>query len=295
RLPGARPAAAAPLPNLWLRFRPGQDVATHAHIQTGQADSKFGMSAAEIETAVALCRQHNLPLTGLHFHLGSQFREPEPVTAALDRTLDLAARAGLPANWALSPGGGLGAAYHEADLPHPVVADYVRLVAGHVVAGCRARGLPLPRLQLEPGRSLVARAGVALYRIETVKHSAGRRWLLLDGGLADNPRPALYAARYTALPVRQPLRPATGPAWLAGPFCETGDRLIDALPFPDAAPGDLVAVPVSGAYQLSMASSYNGAARPAVLWLENGRAHLIQARETPADLLRRDRPLPRDH
>jgi diaminopimelate decarboxylase len=164
-------------------------------------------------------------------------------------------------------------------------------VADCLVAGCRRRGLALPRLQLEPGRSIVARAGVALYRVGTVKHTRHRRWLLLDGGLVDNPRPALYGARYSALPVAQPQRPAAGPAWLGGPYCESSDVLIEALPLPEVQPGELIAVPVSGAYQLSMASNYNGACRPAVLWLRAGQAQLMQRREELDDLISRDRPL----
>ncbi len=108
---------------------------------------------------------------------------------------------------ALCTGGGWGLPYHEDDLPHPAIGDYVRFIAHSLEQGCLGRGLPLPRLQLEPGRSLVARAGVALYRVGAVKHTAHRRWLLLDGGMVDNPRPALYGARYSALPVRQPERP----------------------------------------------------------------------------------------
>jgi diaminopimelate epimerase len=131
-----------------------------------------------------------------------------------------------------------------------------------------------------------------VYRVGAVKESAGRRWLLLDGGMADNARYALYEARYTALPISQPLRPAAGPASLAGPYCESGDILIEDLPCAAIDAGELVAVPVSGAYHLSMASNYNGATRPVVLWLQGGEATLIQAREEAADLLRRDHPLP---
>jgi diaminopimelate decarboxylase len=179
-------------------------------------------------------------------------------------------------------------AYHEEDLPIPSIRAYIRFVAEHLVEGCRRRDLPLPRLQLEPGRSLVAQAGVALYRVGLVKETARRRWVLVDGGLADNPRPALYGSRYTALPVTAPHRTASEPAWLAGPYCESGDILIKALPFPEVEPGELVAVPMSGAYQLSMASNYNGACKPAVVWLREGKSYLVQRREEPGDLYRRD-------
>ena len=283
--------ASDQFPDLWLRLRPGLAVETHSHTQTGQAESKFGMDGEEVLRAARLCQEQGLPLKGLHFHLGSHFSDPAPLGVAVETALDLMAAAGAGPGWTLSPGGGWAVAYHEDDLPQPEIEVYVRLVAESLVAGCARRGVPLPRLQLEPGRSLIARAGVALYRAGTVKESTRRRWVLLDGGLSDNPRPALYGARYSALPVHQPRRPAAGPAWLAGPYCESGDVLIEDLPLAQLQPGELVAVPVSGAYQLSMSSNYNGAGRPAVLWLEDGQACLIQARERPGDLVRRDRRL----
>jgi diaminopimelate decarboxylase len=282
-------------PNLWLRLRPGYAVATHAHNQTGQEDSKFGMGPAEVAEAVRICCEQGLRLTGLHFHLGSQFRDPSPVGQALDTLLDLVAAQQASSGWSpqvVSPGGGWGVAYHEDDLPHPPVEEYVRYVAARLSDGCRRRGLPLPLLHLEPGRRLVARAGVALYRVGSVKRTAHRRWLLLDGGLADNPRHALYGTRYSALPVQQPRRPASGPAWLAGPYCESGDVIIEGLPLPEMGAGELIAVPMSGAYQLSMANNYNGACRPAVVWLQRGSAalscRLIRRRETVEDLIGRD-------
>jgi diaminopimelate decarboxylase len=151
--------------------------------------------------------------------------------------------------------------------------------------------MPLPHLHLEPGRSLVARAGVALYRVGTIKrpiHGDQRNWLLVDGGLSDNPRPALYGTRYTALPLANPDREPVERVWIAGPYCESGDVLIEDLPFPLIEEGELIAVPVSGAYQLSMASNYNGARRPAVVMVAGGQPTLMQRRETVEDLLRRD-------
>jgi diaminopimelate decarboxylase len=284
----------ARLPDLWLRLRPGLAVEAHAYNQTGLEDSKFGMSQEEARLAVRLCHRHGLTLTGLHFHLGSHLHNPEPIGLALETALDLMAELRAEEGWSpqiLCPGGGWGVAYHEDELPRPDIAAYVQFVAERLAGGCEKRGLPMPRLQLEPGRSLVARAGVALYRVGTVKHTAHRRWLLLDGGMADNLRPALYGARYSALPVWEPERPPVGPAWLAGPYCESGDVLIEALPLPDIQPGELVAVPVSGAYQLSMANHYNGACLPAVLWLEGGHARLILRREEASDLIRRDQPI----
>ncbi len=280
------------IPELWLRFQPGVTVDTHAHIQTGQVGSKFGMGRETLLQAADLCRQHALPLKGLHFHLGSQLRDPAPLGPAISRTLDLAAEMRLDSGWTFSPGGGWGVAYHEDELPQPAVDGYIRFISEAVIQGCRQRNLALPSLRLEPGRSLVARAGVAVYRVGTVKRTPDRTWILLDGGLADNPRPALYGARYSALPVNRPAAPNEETVCLAGPYCESGDVLAMDLPFPKVESGDLIAIPVSGAYQLSMSSNYNGAPRPAVLWLSGGQARLVQRRETPSDLLRRDQPLP---
>ena len=278
-------------PSLWLRFRPGVAVDTHTHTQTGQDESKFGMDGDEVLRAVHLCRKHHLPLNGLHFHQGSHFHDPAPLGIALEKVIDLMIAARAETEWTICPGGGWGLAYHEDDLPQPEIETYVASVAASLVAACRRRGLSVPPLQLEPGRSLVARAGVALYRVGTVKQTGQRRWLLIDGGMADNPRFALYGTRYSALPVRELDRAPIGPAYLAGPYCESGDLLIENLPLPQVQEGELLTTPAAGAYQLSMASNYNGACRPAVLWLEDGQAHLIQDRETPEDLLRRDRGL----
>ncbi len=282
-------------PELWLRLRPGVAVDTHSYTQTGQGDSKFGVSPAEFIDAVRLCRQAGLLLTGLHFHQGSHFHDPSPLAPALETALELIVQARRELNWmpqTLSPGGGWGIPYHEDDLPHQPIGNYVHLIVESLVKGCQQHGLPLPRLQLEPGRSLVGRAGVAVYQVHSVKQTASRRWLLLDGGLADNPRPALYGARYSALPLSGLERPFGDPAWLGGPYCESGDILIHGLPMPDVMPGERVAIPVSGAYQLSMGSNYNGARRPAVVMVDAGQPYIIQRRETLQELLRRDAPLP---
>src|SRR5690242_3714252 len=145
------------LPDLWLRLLPGVAVHTHhAHTQTGQHDSKFGMTREEILEAAQLCREHNLPLKGIHFHQGSNFRDPEPLLPAIDLALDLAKEMGLRGEWHFCPGGGWGVAYHEDELPDPAIESYVRGIAEAVVEGCNQRGLDLPHLHLEPGRSLVA-------------------------------------------------------------------------------------------------------------------------------------------
>lgn len=283
------------LPDLWLRVRPGAAVDTHAYRQTGQETSKFGMSPDEVGTAVRRCLEHGVTPAGIHFHQGSHFHDPAPIKPGLDAVLDTLARLRDETGWTpevLCPGGGWGIAYHEDDLPQPSVDAYIAFAAQTLQDGCEARNLPLPTLHMEPGRSLVARAGVALYRVGAVKQTGSRRWILLDGGMADNIRPALYGARYSALPVTEPLRAATGDAWFGGPYCESGDVLIQDLPMADVQEGELIAIPAAGAYHISMSSNYNGACRPAVLWLDDGQAHLIRRRETPEDLVARDLPLP---
>lgn len=281
-------AADHRLPDLWLRLQPGLSVDTHAYTQTGHADSKFGMDFDQLLAAARICREKNLPLTGIHFHQGSQFRDVEPLAQGIELALDAARKIGFKGEWHLSPGGGWGVAYHEDELPHPSVEQYVRFISEMLQAGCRPRNLPLPHLHLEPGRSLIARAGVALYRVGTIKRTAHRTWLLIDGGMADNPRHSLYGAKYSALPVLSPDRDPKEKVWIAGPYCESGDVIIEDLPFPSLEENELIAIPMSGAYHLSMASNYNGARKPAVLMLERGNVSLLQERETPEDLFRRD-------
>lgn len=285
-------AQPSQFPDLWLRFQPGIAVATHhVHTQTGQNDSKFGMPREEIIEAAAFCKQNHLLLNGIHFHQGSNFRNPEPLIPAIDLALDLSKQIGFGDRWHFCPGGGWSVAYCEDELPQPEIEDYVRGVAEAVIEGCKARNLPLPHLHLEPGRSLIARAGVAIYRVGAVKRRGKRTWLLTDGGMADSPRHALYGARYSCLTVAGLGREMDETVSIAGPYCESGDVMIEDLFMPPVEEGELIAIPVSGAYHLSMSSNYNGARRPAVLWLEDGRVKEIIRRETADDLLKRDRYL----
>jgi len=276
------------VPSVWLRLQPGIAAHTHhAHTQTGQTDSKFGLTPDEMLEAAAFARTARIPLNGIHFHLGSNFRDTAPLIRAIDLGTRVARDMGLPEAWHFCPGGGWGAAYHEDELPQPDIDEYVRVVAREVLKRCRLLGLAHPMLHIEPGRSLIARAGVALYRVGVVKRRKHRTWLLVDGGMADNPRHALYGSRYTCLPVRGLGREMTETVSIAGPFCETGDVLIDDVLLPPVEEGELLAVPMSGAYQLSMASNYNGARRPAAVWIDRGKSRLILRRERPEDLVER--------
>lgn len=301
---------------IWLRITPDVAVETHhRYTVTGSADSKFGFPIQEAESVAghllaklpgssveqdsppgppALAKgAHNVLLTGLHIHLGSHFHDAEPVARAMARLLDLAVHWREQYGWAmqeLCAGGGWGVPYHPADPAMPVEPFAASLVAA-VVDGCRQRKLPLPELVVEPGRSLVAQAGVALYTVGGRKVIPGvRTYVSLDGGLADNPRPAMYQARYTALLANRAAEAEaeTETVAVAGPFCESGDILIQAVALPIAAPGDLLAVPVAGAYQLSMSSNYNAARRPAVIFIDGKEVKLVQRRETFEDLVARD-------
>jgi len=270
---------------IWLRVTPTVQGHTHAHIDTSGGNSKFGLHIANGQGAAAIRYARAsawLDLVGLHTHLGSQLFEPGTYRQAIHQLYQLAQSENFQPQ-EFSPGGGWGVRYTAAD-PDDQYEVWVEAVCGTVIEECSRLGWPLPRLVLEPGRSLVGRAGVALYRVGAQKTTpSGLQIVAVDGGLADNPRHALYQARYTALAVRQPnpAGAAASPARLVGKFCESGDVLIPEVLLPPLERGDLIAVPVAGAYQLSMASNYNLAPRPAVLWLEEGGVELLQKREVP--------------
>jgi diaminopimelate decarboxylase len=282
---------------VWLRLSPGIDVHTHVYRKTGLLDSKFGFpleaDAAERALARAVASPH-LQLIGLHAHIGSQIFDVEPFAEAVNLLVDFAAAMRVRHGFGLrelSPGGGWGVPHQEADPPTP--ADrYVQAVSQAVIEGCRRHGLALPTLVIEPGRSIVAPAGVALYRVGGRKEIPGvRTYVSVDGGMADNIRPALYGARYTAIVAGKAHLPAEETVTVAGRFCESGDVLIRDIALPRLAAGDLLAVPMVGAYCLPLASNYNLVPRPAVVLVRDGQAALIQRRETFRDLMARDLPI----
>ncbi len=291
-----------------LRIAPGVDVHTHAHLATGAPDTKFGV-AIDTGWAEALVRaivdapaprrpEARLELRGFHVHIGSQVRELAPYRAAVDRLFAFAAdmreRAGFVMR-ELSPGGGYPVRYVPED-PDVRPVDMVRDVAATAIAAARKHGFELPELTIEPGRSIVAPAAVALYRVGSVKRGA-RTYVAVDGGMADNMRPATYGAAYTAVLADRANEaagdfegsaPGSDRFAIAGKYCETGDVLVQDVRLPPPRVGDLVAIPVSGAYQLAMASNYNMALRPAVVVVADGAARLVRRRETYDDLLAAD-------
>ena len=283
---------------IWLRLSPGIDVHTHTYRKTGLLDSKFGFPLETGDAERALVRamaSPHLELVGLHAHIGSQILDVEPFAMAVALLVDFAAAMRAGHDFELrefSPGGGWGVPYHEADSPAPV-DRYVRAVCQAVIDGCRHHGLALPMLVIEPGRSIVAPAAVALYRVGARKEIPGvRTYISVDGGMADNIRPALYGTRYTALAANKAHQPAEETVTVAGKLCESGDVLIRGIALPRLAAGDLLAMPMVGAYCLPMASNYNLVPRPAVVLVKEGEASLIQRRETFHDLTARDLPLP---
>ena len=275
-----------------LRVSPGVDAHTHAHLTTGKVDTKFGLgigSGAAEEGVRAIIAQPALDLRGYHAHIGSQIHEIEPYEAAVDRLLAFAKamreRHGVQLR-ELSPGGGYGVRYTTDD-PTTKPVDMIRRVGGVVAAAARKAGFdPLPDLTIEPGRSMVATAAVALYRVGSVKRiPEGRTYVAVDGGMADNIRPTAYGAKYSAVLANRPDDSGATEVAIAGKYCETGDILIQQVALPLPRVGDLVAVPAAGAYHLAMASNYNNALRPAVAVVARGDSRLVRRRETFEDLI----------
>ncbi len=282
-----------------LRINSGVHAHTHEYLATAREDQKFGIPLSDAPDAVAAIRARStLRFLGLHSHIGSQIFAVEGFLEAARRllTLHAALRAGgdVPE---LNLGGGFGIAYVESD-EAPAIEQLADALLGAVAAVCGELSIPMPRIAVEPGRTIIGPAGVTLYEVGTTKDvvvtiddatTAVRRYVSVDGGMSDNARTALYAADYS---VALASRASAGDPVLvrvAGKHCESGDIVVrDAYLPGDTQPGDLVAVPATGAYCFSLASNYNYLARPAVVAVRDGSARVIVRGETEADLLRRD-------
>jgi diaminopimelate decarboxylase len=284
---------------VWLRVNPGVDAHTHAKMATGVLDSKFGMPIetgdAEMAVVAALAAP-NLDLLGLHAHIGSSIGETEPYIETVRRMVAFAAAMRAQHDWTMaemSPGGGFGVRY----LPNDPVIDEnaaAEAILGTLASACAEHQLPVPDISIEPGKALIASAAVALYTVINIKEIDGvRRFVAVDGGMADNIRPTLYGARYSVLLANRQSDAETVASTVVGRYCESGDILARDVPLPaDLAPGDLLAFPTSGAYSIPMASQYNGVPRAAVVLVREDSTHqLIRRRETYDDLLRHDVPL----
>lgn len=277
-----------------VRVIPDVEAGAHPAIRTGGEGQKFGLSiiTGEVDTAMArILGQPGLELVGLHCHLGSQISTVEPYEQAARIMVQQLAHIRdthgvvLPE---LDLGGGQAIAYlereHGLDLQH-----YARSVITAVAEQCAGLGLALPRLTVEPGRAISGPSGLTLYRVIAVKRGGDRVFVAVDGGMSDNPRPALYGARYTVRMIGRRSREAMREVTVVGHHCESGDVVASDVPLPaDVGPGDLLVVAATGAYHHSMASTYNLTGRPPVVAMMGGRGRLVVRREEPEDLLQRD-------
>ena len=287
--------AAGVRQRVYVRVTPGVEAHTHEYVQTGQEDQKFGFSLASGAAAEVVRRVLELPsleLVGLHCHIGSHIFDVHGFKLAAHRMVGLLAAVRdehgvvLPE---LDLGGGQGIAYTAADDPMDV-RDYATGLLAIVVRECDAVDLPVPRLAVEPGRAISGPTTVTLYEVGTVKELPGlRTYVSVDGGMSDNIRTALYDARYTAVLASRASAAEPANVTLCGKHCESGDIVVHDVPLPsDLSPGDLVAVPASGAYHRSMASNYNHVPRPPVVAVKDGVARVLVRRETEQDLLALD-------
>lgn len=276
-----------------LRLNPGVDPHTHAKMRTGATDSKFGLPVWDGQADEAARRvsvSDSMRLAGYHAHVGSQIFDAKLVEHTIGAMMVFAARVaerdGIVPEM-LIPGGGFGVA-DDASGADVDLEVWATTAAAAVRQCCREHGLPEPMLMVEPGRAVIGTAGVALYKVGARKRVPGvRTYVSVDGGMADNIRPALYGARYSAQLANRdgrgdPIETVT----IAGKFCESGDVLIDEATLPMLEPGDLLAVPMAGAYCLAMASNYNLAPRPAAVLVCDGEARVIRRRETYEDVMR---------
>jgi len=280
--------------DILLRLTPGVDPHTHKYTTTGTLDSKFGfpLSTGQAKEAVKQAMiASNLKLVGLHFHLGSPIFQTTPYELAIEIILNFAAdmrgKFGLQLN-ELSIGGGFAVQY-TLDSTAPGAADYAKAISDKLNSIIPQTGLNFPRLIIEPGRAIVGQAGIALYKVGAIKEIPGvKKYVCVDGGMNDNIRPALYSARYEAMVASKASSPERDVVTIAGKLCESGDILSRDATIASASPGDIIAIPVCGAYCIPMASNYNAMPKPAIVMVNDGKAHLIRRRETYQDLVTLD-------
>ena len=293
----AAAAARGRSQDVLVRVTPGVRPNTHDFIQTGQQDSKFGFGLSDglaHEAVRRLKDAAHLELVGVHAHIGSQIfeldsyqREVEVLFVAIDdwrRDFGFECRI-------FNIGGGLGIRYTTADQPSSI-AEFAEIAVGAVRAGAEKHGMPMPRLFVEPGRSIAGKAGVTAYTVGTVKVIPGvRTYVAVDGGMSDNLRPMLYDSKYEALLANKVEEEATDVVTIAGKHCESGDVLVRDVHIAPPEPGDILVTPSTGAYGYAMANNYNAQPRPAVVLVGEGHARVIIERETWDDVLRLQRPL----
>lgn len=280
--------------NITLRITPGIDAHTHEFIKTGQIDSKFGLTllTGEARSAVSTALSYgNVSLKGLHCHIGSQILDPRPFVHAAEVMLDFYAQIkedfGVELE-TLNLGGGFGIHYTDHDDAQPY-GKYMELVSEAVHGSCDRLGLKMPRILLEPGRSIVGEAGITLYTVGNIKEIPKvRNYIAIDGGMYENPRYALYHAEYTCMIANKANDPVDYTATISGKCCESGDFIQEHTPIQKPVEGDILAVLSTGAYNYSMSSNYNRNVKPACVMVSKGASRLIIKPETYEDLLRND-------
>ncbi|MET3289577.1 UNVERIFIED_CONTAM: diaminopimelate decarboxylase [Brevibacillus sp. OAP136] len=283
--------------DILLRTTPGVEAHTHEYISTGQQDSKFGFDIKSGQAIEAISRSLALPglhLLGVHSHIGSQIFETDGFVIAIKLLIELLADAKEKDGFeptVLNVGGGFGIRYVDGDTPLEP-GDYVRAITSTVRTECESRNMPLPELWIEPGRSIVGDAGSTLYTVGSSKTIPGlRKYVAVNGGMTDNLRPALYQAQYEAALANRMNEDELEIVSIAGKCCESGDMLIWDVSLPEPKAGDILAVSSTGAYGYAMSNNYNRIARPAVIFVKDGEATEVVARETMQDLVKNDKLL----
>ena len=278
--------------NVLLRVRPGIEAHTHEYILTGNEDSKFGIGKHELLDAVRKAyHSSNIRLKGIQCHIGSQIFELEPFSQAADVMTDLLLQIKKEIGEDLEEldfGGGFGIVYTSAD--HPLLpGEYVKALYVALKKACDDKKLKVPKLIIEPGRSVVGEAGVTLYQVGAIKEIPGiRKYISVDGGMSDNPRQALYQAKYSAVIANKAGQEANEIVSVAGKCCESGDMLIWDIALQNPCRGDILAVFSTGAYNYSMASNYNRLTVPAVIFVKDGKAEIAVKRQSYEDLIKND-------
>ncbi len=280
--------------NIMFRIKPGVDAHTHSFIQTGQIDSKFGVALENgeaYEIIEAAGRMTNVKVDGVHCHIGSQIFDIAPFEKAAEIMVnfmgDIKDNLGIEID-KLNLGGGYGIMYTEKDDPVPY-DEYIKKVSVVVKSTAQKRGIKIPMILMEPGRSIVAPAGITLYTVGGVKDIKGiRKYVSVDGGMGDNPRYIMYESEYSAVVANRADAPGTEKVTIAGKCCESGDILLKDALMPEIKVGDTLAVLATGAYNYSMASNYNRIPRPAVVAVSGGKSKVAVKRETYEDLIRND-------
>lgn len=279
--------------NILLRITPGIECHTHEYIQTGHLDSKFGFDLTQIDEAIDLILNtySNLKLHGLHAHIGSQIFETKVYHDEIEILIKELSRLDEKFNLKLDEiniGGGLGVKYTEKDVP-PSTYEIADVIINSLNENIQKYEIEPPTVFLEPGRSVISTAGVTLYTLGSSKQvPQGKKYVAVDGGMADNIRPAMYEAEYIAQIVNKPDFELSQNVTIAGRFCESGDILIKDINLPEIEEGDILCVFNTGAYNYSMASNYNRVQKPAMVLVNNSQSDIIVNRETLEDLISKD-------